>query len=137
MAVDRVLVDTNVLLRFFCGEPADQAAKAKRLIARADRGEITLMVTPIILAETFYTLHSFYQMDSKAIAEKLGLFLSCRGIDADEKESLLTALALCRDKNAHFADAYLAALASQTNMAVASFDKDFDRLPGVTRIEPR
>jgi predicted nucleic acid-binding protein len=137
MAAERILVDTNVLLRFFCGEPADQAAKAKRLIARADRGEITLMVTPVVLAETFYTLQSFYQMNSRTIAEKLGLFLNCKGIDADEKESLLGALALCRDKNAHFADAFLAALANQTKMAVASFDKDFDRFPGITRIEPR
>jgi predicted nucleic acid-binding protein len=137
MAVERVLVDTNVLLRFFCGEPVDQAAKAKRLIAQADRGEITLMVTPVVLAETFYTLQSFYQMNSKTIAEKLGLFLNCKGIDADDKDALLGALALCRDKNAHFADAFLAALASQTKMAVASFDKYFDRFPGVTRIEPR
>jgi predicted nucleic acid-binding protein len=137
MAVERILVDTNVLLRFFCGEPADQAAKAKRLIAQADCGEITLMVTPVVLAETFYTLQSFYQMNSKTIAEKLGLFLSCKGIDADDKDALLGALSLCRHKNAHFADAFLAALASQTKMAVASFDKDFDRFPGLTRIEPR
>lgn len=135
MAVDRILVDTNVLLRFFCGEPVEQAAKAKRLIARADRGEITLILTPVILAETFYTLESFYRMHSKTVAEKLASFLSCRGIDAVEKDLLLRALGLCRDNNAHFADAYLAASASQAKMAVASFDKDFARFPGVTRIE--
>ena len=89
------------------------------------------------MAETFYTLESFYRMNSKIIAEKLALFLNCKGIDAVEKDSLLGALALCRDKNAHFADAFIAALASQTKMPVASFDKDFDRFPGVTRVEPK
>jgi predicted nucleic acid-binding protein len=136
MAIDRILVDTNVLLRFFCGEPLDQASKARRLIERADQGEITLVVTPVILAETFYTLESFYEMSSKTIAEKLALFLGCRGIDALEKDSLLEALGLCRDKNAHFADSFIVAFARQTRMAVCSFDKDFDRFSGVTRIEP-
>ena len=46
------LVDTNVLVRFFTGQPPDMAAKAKALVAEADAGDVVLEVLPIIVAET-------------------------------------------------------------------------------------
>ena len=35
-----------------------------------------------------------------------------------------------------FTDAYLAALALESDGQVISFDRDFDRVPGVTRVDP-
>ena len=53
------LVDTNVLVRFFTGQPREMAAKAKALVAAADAGEVVLELLPVIVAETVYTLESF------------------------------------------------------------------------------
>ena len=137
MPAQRMLVDTNVLVRFLCGDPPEQAQKARRLVERADAGEVVLIVTPVILAETFYTLESYYEMDRKEVASILRGFLQCRGIEAVEKERLLGALLRCLDRGAHFADAYLAACAVDSGEPVASFDRDFDKFKDVKRIEPK
>src|SRR5579872_983005 len=105
----RQFVDTNILVRFFTGDPPEMAEKVRRLVECADAGRVTLLIPPVIVAETFYTLESFYEMERKIIAERLMTFLQCRGIEAAERDRVLDALRRCRDRNAHFADAYLAA----------------------------
>ena len=50
MTIKQELVDTNVLVRFFTGEPPEMASKARRLVERADNGEIVLVVLPVIVA---------------------------------------------------------------------------------------
>jgi predicted nucleic acid-binding protein len=137
MPLTRQHLDTNILVRFFCGEPAPMAVKVKRLVEQADAGEVLLVVTPVILAETFFTLESFYKMERKVIAESLSAFLESRGIEAVESDILLKALALCHERGFHFADAYLASVAISANEPVASFDRDFDKHKGPQRLEPK
>jgi len=110
------LVDTNVLVRFFTGEPPTMAAKARQLVARADSGDVILVALPVIVAETFYTLESFYQISRAEVATKLLSFLQSRGIEALESDRVVDALKRCHDQNAHFADAYLAAAAAETGI---------------------
>ena len=135
-ATQRQLVDTNVLVRFFTGQPHAMAVKARRLVERADSGEIILVVLPVIVAELFYTLESFYGMERKEVAAKILSFLQSRGIETGELAHIANALKRCRDCNAHFADAYLAACALASENPIASFDRDFDKFKDVKRIEP-
>jgi predicted nucleic acid-binding protein len=137
MAAIRQLVDTNVLVRFFTGEPPAMAAKAKQLIAHADRGDVILVLLPVIVAETFYTLESFYEVGRGEVATKMLAFLQARGIEAIEADRVTDALKRCQDEKAHFADAYLAAAAAETGNAIASFDRDFDKWKDVKRSEPK
>jgi predicted nucleic acid-binding protein len=131
------LVDTNVLVRFFTGQPPDMAAKAKRLIAQADAGDVVLEVLPVTAAETLYTLESYYEMDRKAVASSLRTFLQSRGIKAHERDRVLDALQRHHDTNVHFADAYLAASGAELGLSVSSFDRDLDKFADVTRVEPK
>jgi predicted nucleic acid-binding protein len=131
------LVDTNVLVRFFTGDPPDLASKARRLVARADAGELVLLILPVVVAETFYTLESLYEIERKLVATKLSVFLQSRGIEAVESARVLDALSRCEQRSAHFADAYLAASGVELNLPIASFDRDFDKFKDVGRIEPK
>jgi predicted nucleic acid-binding protein len=135
MSITRYLVDTNVLLRFLSGEPAAQAAAARKLFERAAKGEVVLDVSPMIVAETFYTLHSFYGVDKKTAADKLSLLLQQHGIKLRDASPVLSALDRLQTANVGFADAFLAAVATEEKLPVASFDRDFDKL-GVPRYEP-
>ena len=135
MSAPRYLVDTNVLLRFLSGEPATQAAAARKLFARAAAGEIVLAVSPVIVAETFYTLVSFYGVDRRTAAEKLSLLLQQHGVRLDEESHVLAALERLQTANVGFADAFLAAGATEGKVVVASFDRDFDKMQ-VARFEP-
>lgn len=131
------LVDTNVLVRFLTGDPPKMAAQARRLLERADTGEVALVLLPVIVAETIYTLESFYEMERTAVAGRLIALLRCRGIRAVEHDRVLDALGRCRDFKAHFSDAYLAASAAELRQPIVSFDRDFDKFRDVTRIEPK
>lgn len=125
------LIDTNVLVRFFTGTPPDLAERARSLVAQADAGKLQLEIMPLIVAETVYTLESFYEMPKQDVCEKLLAFLRSRGITAHESEIVLDALERYQSMSVHFADAYLAATAAASSMPVYSFDKDFAKFKDV------
>jgi predicted nucleic acid-binding protein len=113
------------------------ANRARALVAKADQGELILVIIPLVLAETFFTLESFYQMDRTVVATKLLALLNCRGIEVLEKEELLDAVERCRTAQAHFTDSFLASVAVRSGNSIASFDRDFDSFARVRRVEPK
>lgn len=127
----RCLVDTNVLVRFFTGDPPEMAERARTLIAQADAAKLELLVPSLIVAETVYTLESFYEMPKNSVCEKLQTFLRSRGISPLEPEIILNALERYRSLSVHFADAYLAALAASGQLPVWSFDNGFSKFKDV------
>ena len=126
------LVDTNILVRFFTGDPPEMAERARTLVAQADAGKIDLLIPSLIVAETVYTLESFYEMPKADVCEKLRTFLRSRGISPLEPDIILDALDRHRTLSVHFADAYLAALAASDKVPVWSFDEDFAKFRDVT-----
>ncbi len=95
------------------------------------------MVLPVIVAELVCTLESSYGMERKEVTTKLSSFLQSRGIEAIESARILDALERCRARNAHFADAYLAASAVELQSPISSSDRDFDKFKDIQRIEPK
>jgi len=132
----RYLVDTNILLRFLSGEPARQAMAAKKLFADAAAGEVVLDISPVIVAETIYTLLSFYGVERKEAAGKLLMLLRQPGLKIRDAAQVFSALERLGTTQPGFADAFLAAGGAQENVAVASFDRDLDKFPDIKRFEP-
>lgn len=133
----RVAVDANVIVRFLTADPPDMAQRAADLFAAADRGEVVLELDDIVLAETVWVLRSFYGQPVIDIARTLQQFLSHAAIQVDDEAILIEALSLFAEHNVDFADALLAArMRRRGTTDVISFDRHFDRLPGVRRIEP-
>jgi predicted nucleic acid-binding protein len=127
-------VDANVILRFLTGDPPDLAARARGVFDAVERGELTLFVDEIVVAEVVWVLDSFYDYAPPQIAQVVAELLSHEGLEADDKPGLLAALSIFADKNVDFADALLAVHMDRANVQdIFSFDRHFDRLPGVTR----
>ncbi len=137
MSVPRYHLDTNILVRFFTGEPAEMFAAASALIENAERGRVELEISSLVLAETAFTLESFYKLPRKRVAATLSQFVTRLGIRLTEKERFLDALQRVQDTGIHLVDAYLAASASATGIPIASFDRDLDRFKDITRFEPQ
>jgi len=130
-------VDTNVILRFLTGDPPDLAAQARRLFDFVEQGELTLIIDEIVVAETVWVLQSFYGYPNHKIAQVVRELLSHDGLQADDKTGLLTALSFFADKNVDFADALVAVHMVQRSVQdIFSFDRHFDRLPGIIRRSP-
>lgn len=127
--VKRYWGDANVLLRFLTGEPEPMAERAARLMRQAERGEVLLVLTPLVVAEVVWTLKSFYRRSYEEIVRVLVPLLSADGVETQEREILTRALELTRNKNVDYSDAVLAVQADRHGETVCTFDEDFKRLP--------
>jgi len=128
-------VDANVLLRLITNDPLDLAARSTRLVQRAEQGDISLKVSPLVVAEIVWVLNSFYKYSRTQIAEVLIPLLTSEGLILENSELVIAALEQIATVNVDFADAYLAEIARQQGESVVSFDRDFRRL-NISWVEP-
>lgn len=133
----RAYIDANVILRLITNDPPEMADAAQRTLRLVDDGSLELVVDPIVIAESVWVLSSFYGFIPSEIAPVLRTFLAGEGIICQDKTALLQALELYEDKNVDFVDAVLAVRMLQLGVSeVYSFDRHFDRLEGIERLEP-
>ncbi|GET39474.1 PIN domain-containing protein [Microseira wollei] len=128
-------VDANVLLRFLTGEPPELAQRALRLMQQAERGEVILRLSPIVVAEVVWVLGSFYRYPRNQIAEVLLPLVIAEGVFLEESEQVVAAIDRMATANVDFIDAYLAEVARREGGSVVSFDRDFRRLD-IPWVEP-
>jgi predicted nucleic acid-binding protein len=133
----RLLLDTNVIVRFLTGDHPAHSPRSRKLFARAAAGDVTLVVTHLALAETAWVLQSFYSLDRDAIAAALKDLIESKGIEVENKATLLSALRNFTQTDVNFVDAYHAAVAAAESIAIASFDRDFDQFAGIKRVGPK
>ena len=133
----RLLLDTNVIIRFLTGDHPTHSPRSRNLFARAAAGEVSLVLTDLALAETAWVLESFYSLDRAAIAAALKGVVESSGIVVPNKAILLSALQNFAQTDVNFVDAYHAAVATAESISIASFDRDLDQFAGIKRIEPQ
>jgi predicted nucleic acid-binding protein len=127
-----VLLDTNVLVRFFTNDPPALATKARSFL-QATEG---LFLVDLVVAEIVYVLESYYETPRAEVAEHVRSALSSPRVGVTNVPLLWRALELYEFQRLDFPEAYLAALAEASGASVASFDRSLDRVGTVTRIEP-
>ncbi len=128
---DRRLVDTNLIVRHLVQDNEKHAAIAARQFAACDRGEITLVLLPTVLAECVFVLESFYGHSRTDIARVLSRLISSPGIELLESDIQLDALDRYRQSKLHFVDCMLAAMAVAKSLPIATFDRGFQKFPEV------
>ena len=130
-------VDTNILLRFITGAPREQAMQARALFAAAECEEVILLLDEITVAETVWVLSSFYKFKKREIAQVLVPILGNEMLKLPDRRGMLVALTLFAEQNVDFVDALLSVHMDRAGVPdLVSYDKDFDRLPGVRRHTP-
>jgi predicted nucleic acid-binding protein len=133
----KLLLDTNVIVRFLTGDHSTHSPRSRKLFARAAAGDVALVLTDLALAETAWVLESFYSLERAAIASALKGVVESTGIEVENKGILLGALRNFAETDVNFVDAYHAAIAATKSISIASFDRDFDQFAGIKRVEPQ
>ncbi len=128
----RRLIDTNLIIRYLVQDHERHAKAAGKLFDACDRGEMTLVVLPVVVAECVFVLESFYKQPSTDIAQVLGSLVSNPGVELDELAMHLDALERYGKSRMHFVDCMLAAAAASRRVPVATFDSDFKKFSDVT-----
>ena len=127
-----MLLDTNVLVRHFTGEPEDQARRAAAFLRGAQR----LGLPHLIVAEVVYVLESVYDRPRTEVAALVRSVLAHPPVAVDAEDLVLRALEVYETDPIDFAEAYLAACAEALDGVVVSFDRGLDKVRTVRRLEP-
>ena len=116
------ILDTNVLVRFLVGDVPAQKKRAEHWFAEGEKAKRNIVVSTLVVAETAFVLESFYKKSRREIAEALEIFLSQRWLEIPEREVLLSALNVYKQKQ-HFVDCYLLSWSQTNHSGILTFDK--------------
>lgn len=133
------LVDANIFVRLLTGDDEEKAARCLALFERARLGEVNLVTSEAIIAEVAYVLTSprSYRIPRAAAAAALRPLLGDPSIQIDAKATVLSALDVWGNSSLDFADCLAAARIRHASLdGIYSYDRDFDRIPGIRRLEP-
>ncbi|MBA2276890.1 MAG: type II toxin-antitoxin system VapC family toxin [Chloroflexia bacterium] len=138
-----IFLDANFFLRALTRSPRPDVQRMNRiagdLMRRAERGEVELTTCDAVIAEVAFILTSkaHYNHTVADAAGRLGTLLRVRGVKLRDKRVLLRALDLWTGHpRLGFVDALAASYVQHTGMDLASFDRDFDDLTGISRWQP-
>lgn len=130
-------LDTNILLRHLLQDVADQSARSTAYLQRIERGELRVHTADTVIFETVFTLQRTYKVAKADIAAILLPLIELPGIIVPHKRRFRTAFDLYVTLNLPFADAYHAALMKSLKLTeIVTFDREFNRVPGISRQEP-
>ena len=131
-------LDTNVILRHLLQDHPDFSPRATAYLTRIAKEEIKVRTADTVILEAVFTLQRTYHYSKDQIRQALLPIIDLPALRLPGRRRLHKALALYHDLNISFNDAYYAVLLMQEMglTEVISFDRDFDRVPGVERREP-
>ena len=132
-------VDTNIFLRYLTKDHTAAAQKCFELFQRVARNETQLTTSESILAEVVFVLSSprLYNQPRQNIRTLLRPLVSLRGLRIANRNAFLRALDIYAETNLDFEDALAVAhMERQKLNTILSYDKHFDKVAGIQRLEP-
>ncbi|KAF1085472.1 tRNA(fMet)-specific endonuclease VapC [Sporotomaculum syntrophicum] len=129
-------IDANVILRYLTNDIPEQAKHSEDLLKRVEKGNEDVFLPDIILADIIWILEGYYKQTREDIREWVTAILSLQGLVFSDKDIALNALDIYVDKKIDWSDAFTASQMLQREInEIYSFDKHFDKIDGIARIE--
>jgi predicted nucleic acid-binding protein len=132
-------IDTNVIVGALTSDDLSKQDAAIALFERVERGQIAVMATDSIIADCVYVLSSprLYNLPWSEIADALLTIVEMPGFQVPNKRVLVHALQLYGYSGIKFDDAHIiAAMTSAGSGMLYSWDRGFDRVADIERVEP-
>ena len=132
-------LDANIFLRYLAQDNPKQSQACYELFQKARRNELTLTTSEAIIAEVVYVLQSkqLYALSAEEIRARLYPVLSIPGLKLPFRRMYLRALDLYAMYHLDFEDALaIAQMERQKITEVYTYDREFDRVPSIKRLEP-
>lgn len=131
-----IYVDTNVFLRFLTKDIPNQADRVEKYLRKAQKGELCMQLMQVTIVEILFHLERFYDLQRAEAVQKVALLIEPEWIRVDDKKIVMEALYEYKRNTIDFVDILTWVMAKAENVAVLSFDKDFDTLKPSIRLEP-
>ena len=132
-------IDTDLIIRLLTGDdPVKQEAVAT-LFERVVDGDPVITAPDTVIADAVHVLSSrhLYRLPREQVAALLRPIVSLPGFRLQQRAIVLRALELYETTNLDWGDVMIAAAMERTGSTIVySYDRDFNRLPGIERREP-
>ena len=126
-----IVIDTNIILRYLLGEK--ESTKIEKIL----NGKDHLVVPDIVVAEVVWTLQRYYKWEKTKIVELFISIFSNANIEFNQTQIFSTFETYLKF-NVKYADAYIYQQMNQKKLKyIYSYDREFDRLKEIQRIEPK
>jgi predicted nucleic acid-binding protein len=130
-------LDTNVILRHLLQDVPHQSARSTGFLSRVERNEITVVTSDLVVFETVYVLERTVRTPKQHISDTLLPIIQLPAVQLPGKSNYPAIFDLYVRLNISFPDAFHAVHLRRAGIdEVVSFDRDFDRVPWVKRVEP-
>ena len=130
-------LDTNVFIRYLTADDPAKAARCERLFDKVAKGREQVATHVVVIAEVIWVLTSRYGLPKTRVVDALTPLISLDGLQLDDKDHVLSALEIFRAKPIDFVDAVNIVVMQAIRVPdIYSYDTDFDRIPGLHRVEP-
>jgi predicted nucleic-acid-binding protein len=130
-------LDTNIFIRFLTDDVPEKADACEEIFKKAVEKQETLFTTDLVIAEIVWVLESFYELPKNEIQDKVEKILNTPNLICPHKDLILSALILYSEKNIDYTDAYNALILKENGIEeLYSYDKHYDRIDWLTRLEP-
>ncbi|GAJ19522.1 unnamed protein product [marine sediment metagenome] len=132
-----IFLDTNIFLRFFLKENELVFRRLEKLFSEIILGNIIGVANAMIIAEVVWVLSRSYKWNKEKICDNIEFILITPNIRFKDKTILVNAISIYKEKNIGFIDAYNYSYMKANGInEIYSFDRDFDKLKDLKRLEP-
>jgi predicted nucleic-acid-binding protein len=132
-----IFLDTNIFLRYFLKENELVFRRLEKLFSEIILGNIIGVANAMIIAEVVWVLSRSYKWNKEKICDNIEFILITPNIRFKDKAILVNAVNVYKEKNISFIDAYNYSFIRANGVTeIYSFDRDFDELQDVKRLEP-
>ncbi len=133
-------LDANVFIRLLTRDDEEKAQACFALFQGLRSGDVTATTSESVIAEVVYVLSSrtLYNLPTGEIRKRLQPILALRGLKITGKRRFLRALEIYESyPRLDFEDALTVSHMEHDGIAeLVSYDRGFDRVPHIRRIEP-
>jgi uncharacterized protein len=133
-------LDANVFIRYLTGDDPIKQGASRLLFERLDRDEEQLLTSEAVVAEIIYVLTSraHYGLTREAAVQRLLPTLRCPGLRIANRTVVLRALDVYEaHSRLDYEDALSVAHMESAGIdEIVSYDRGFDRVEGIKRVEP-
>lgn len=123
-------LDTNILARFYEGEE-----RAKLYINKLKSDGEEVIIPAIVIEEMVWLMTRFYKAPKNEIIDFQRSVIGMTGVSVVYEYSLKRALKTFEEANIKFNDCVVYSYTKKGD-EVVSYDRDFDKLPDIKRVEP-
>ena len=124
----RVMVDTNVIVRYLLKDNLPLFSKAEALFQRAQNGQVDCYLDEVVVAEITWLLVSFYELKKEEIAAKMMTLTTQSWIVNPRKDLIIEALGQYRKNSLSYIDCWLWVVAKDQKINLETFDARLKKL---------